>query len=47
MTLQRNQLGSSLLEMIVVIAIIGVIGATITIFVKAPVDGYFDSLRRP
>ena len=46
MTLQRNQLGSSLLEMIVVIAIIGVIGATITIFVKAPVDGYFDSLRR-
>jgi MSHA biogenesis protein MshO len=42
----RNQLGSSLLEMVIVIAIIAVISATVAVFVKAPVDGYFDSLRR-
>jgi len=42
----RAQHGSSLLEMVIVIVIIGVIGATVAIFVKAPVDGYFDSLRR-
>jgi MSHA biogenesis protein MshO len=42
----RNQQGSSLLEMVIVIAIIAVISATVAVFVKAPVDGYFDSLRR-
>lgn len=46
MIAERNQKGSTLLEMIVVIAILGVIGSTVAIFVKAPVDSYFDSLRR-
>jgi MSHA biogenesis protein MshO len=46
MIVERNQKGSTLLEMIAVIAILGVIGSTVAIFVKAPVDSYFDSLRR-
>lgn len=40
------QRGVTLVEFIVVIAIIGVISAIATIFIKAPIDSYFASARR-
>lgn len=38
--------GFTLLEMIVVITITGIIAGMIAVFIKAPVDSYFDSVRR-
>jgi len=48
MTGQRNfrQGGFTLTEAIVVIAITGIIASAVAVFIRAPVQGYFDSTRR-
>jgi len=38
--------GFSLVEMIIVIVIAGVLSAMVAVFIKSPVDGYVDSVRR-
>jgi len=38
--------GFSLIEMIMVITITGIIGGMVAIFIRAPVEGYVDSVRR-
>jgi MSHA biogenesis protein MshO len=38
--------GFTLIEMVMVITIIGIISAIVVVFMKAPVDAYFDSARR-
>lgn len=43
MTRQR---GFTLVEMVMVIVITGILGAAIAVFMKAPVDAYFDQARR-
>lgn len=45
-TLNKQQVGFTLIEMIIVIAITGIIGAIVAIFIQAPVQGYVDSARR-
>ena len=41
----RSQ-GFTLIEMVMVIVILGVIGATVAVFIRKPVDAYFDTSRR-
>ena len=41
-----RQIGSTLIELVMVIAAIGVIGSVASIFIRAPIDGYFASARR-
>lgn len=38
--------GFTLLEMIIAITITGVIASMVAVFIKAPIDSYFDSVRR-
>jgi MSHA biogenesis protein MshO len=38
--------GFTLVEMIIVIAILGVISAVLAVFIRSPVEGYFDTVRR-
>lgn len=38
--------GFTLIEMIMVIVITGIISATVAVFIRAPVEGYVDSVRR-
>jgi MSHA biogenesis protein MshO len=40
------QRGFTLLEAIIVITITGIIAAVVAVFIRAPVQGYFDSARR-
>ena len=40
------QHGFTLIELVMVIVIMGVIGATLAVFMRAPVDAYVDSGRR-
>ncbi len=42
----RRQRGFTLIEMVMVIVILGVIGAVVAVFIKRPVDAYFDTVRR-
>lgn len=44
--LRRSCRGFTLVEMIVVIAITGIVAAMVAVFVRAPVLGYVDSARR-
>ncbi len=43
---QRKSEGLSLVEMIVVIAITGIVAAAVASFIKRPVEGYVDAVRR-
>lgn len=42
----RVQRGFTLLEAIIVIAITGIIAGVVAVFIRAPLQGYFDSARR-
>jgi len=46
MVLSKNQHGFTLIEMVMVIVILGVIGATVAVFMRKPVDAYVDTARR-
>jgi MSHA biogenesis protein MshO len=43
---ERDQRGATMLELIVVMATIGVISAVVAVFIKGPIDGYFEGARR-
>jgi len=38
--------GFTLIEMVIVIAILGVISAALAVFIRSPIEGYFDAVRR-
>ncbi len=40
------QAGFTLVEALIVIVITGILAAMVAVFIRAPVDGYFDSVRR-
>lgn len=42
----RQQRGFTLVELIMVIVIMGVIGGVVAVFMRSPIDAYFDSARR-
>lgn len=42
----RLQQGFTLMEAVVVITITGIIAAVVAVFIRAPVEGYFDAARR-
>lgn len=46
MTKLRLSAGFTLIEMIVVIVITGIISAAVAVFIRTPVQGYVDSVRR-
>ena len=46
MSKPKLQRGFTLVELIMVIVIMGVIGGMVSVFMKSPIDAYFDSARR-
>ena len=42
----RHEAGFTLIEMVMVIVLMGVVGAMVAVFMKKPIDSYFDSARR-
>ncbi len=42
----KSQRGFTLIEAIIVITITGIVAAMVAVFIRAPVQGYFDSARR-
>jgi MSHA biogenesis protein MshO len=46
MATRRHNLGFTLIELVMVIIIMGVIGAIVSVFMKSPIDAYFDTGRR-
>ncbi|GBL44633.1 MSHA biogenesis protein MshO [Sulfuriferula multivorans] len=45
-TMAKSQRGFTLIEAIIVITITGIIAGMVAVFIRAPVQGYFDSARR-
>ncbi len=45
-TMTKTQRGFTLIEAIIVITITGIIAGMVAVFIRAPVQGYFDSARR-
>ena len=45
-THQNRHRGFTLVELIMVIVIMGVIGGVVAVFMRSPIDAYFDSARR-
>ncbi len=45
-TLSRRHAGFTLIEAVVVIVISGIIAVMVAVFMRTPVEGYFDSVRR-
>lgn len=43
---RRANAGFTLVEMIMVIVILGIISAILAVFIRTPVEGYFDAVRR-
>lgn len=43
---ETRQRGFTLVEMVMVIVIMGVIGGIVAVFMRSPIDAYFDSARR-
>jgi MSHA biogenesis protein MshO len=43
---ETRQRGFTLIELVMVIVIMGVIGGIVAVFMKSPIDAYFDSARR-
>ncbi|APW46193.1 hypothetical protein RA876_07205 [Rhodoferax antarcticus] len=41
-----SQRGFTLIELVMVIVLMGVIGGMVSVFMKSPIDAYFDSARR-
>lgn len=46
MTSRAFRSGFTLVEMIIVITILGVISAVLAVFIRSPIEGYFDAVRR-
>lgn len=46
MAARKNLSGFTLVELVMVIVIMGVIGGTIAVFMKSPIDAYFATARR-
>lgn len=42
----RGEAGFTLVEMIVVIVLTGIVASMVAVFIKAPIDAYFDAARR-
>lgn len=45
-SLTQHQAGFTLVEAIIVIVVTGILAAVVAVFIRAPVDGYLDSVRR-
>src|SRR4051812_23958285 len=46
MTSNIAERGFTLIEMVIVIAITGIVGAIVAVFLRAPVEAYFDAANR-